>query len=87
MTPTDFKAYLDPLIRLILVIAGIAIAFYALHLSYGLADKSLFTSLASGVGVTVLLKLYEYWYGASHKSPPPPDTTVTSVTKTPEVGQ
>jgi hypothetical protein len=86
MTPTDFKSYTDQLIRVALVAAGIALAFYSLGLSYNLQDKTLFTTLATALGL-LLVGLFSYWYGAAHRSPPPPDTTVTTVTKTPDAGQ
>jgi len=84
MSPSDFKAYADQVIRLTLAIGALCLAFYAMYLSFQIQDKTIFTSLATASGVSALGVVLNFFFGNSHKSPLPPDTTTFTETKTPE---
>ncbi len=82
MTPTEFKAYSDTVIRSALVMGALAFFWRAMELAYTMTNDTLFISLASGGAMTIMLSIYAFWFGNSHKSPPPPDTSTITQTTT-----
>ncbi len=81
MTPTDFKAYMDTATRFLIVVAVIVLFGGALASAFMGDDQTLRTALAQGA-LSLITLVTGFWFGASHKSAPPADTTQTIVTET-----